>query len=94
MTIKILNAPAGGHPCCGLKHAKRYVKQRRAIWVVRSVSIRMVESHHAHRKVVESLAERLSRRGYDVATNSGALRQKHLKRLPMAGDVSRMGAAA
>ena len=94
MTIKILNAPAGGHPCCGPKHALRYVKQGRATWVIPNVSIQMIEAHHAHRQVVETLDQRIMRHGYDAAVQTGALRQKHLKRLPMAGNVSRMGVAA
>jgi hypothetical protein len=64
-SIRILN-PVNDHRFTNSNRARRFVRDRRAVWVHFGRSIRFVESHDDHRVNKQKAVDK-TRVGYDLA---------------------------
>ncbi len=78
--IRIVN-PVSEHAYTSSKRALRFIKQGRAEWVERGVSIRFIDDHRKH--VLAQQSVNATRYWYERAVNSGMARLVDLANLPM-----------
>jgi hypothetical protein len=77
---------------CGFtssNRAKRFVAQRRAVWVQAGISIRFVESDHRHNSARKAADE--TRYWYERAANTGLAQLAELANLPMIAPAVALG---
>jgi hypothetical protein len=86
--IQIVN-PVSEHGYTSSKRALRFIKQGRAVWVERGVSIRFIEDHHKH--VLAQQSANATRYWYERAVCTGFARYAELANLPMVAPAAALG---